>query len=322
MAELAAKAVTVSRPIARPKGATREAIRRIKKHWQLYLILLVPIAHTLVFRYQPMYGAQIAFRDFVATQGITGSPWVGWKNFQMFFNSYQFWTLIRNTLTISLYSLAAGFPIPIILALALNEVRHTWFKKTVQMVTYAPHFISTVVMVGIIMQMLDPRLGLVNKFIQTLGGRPINFMGQAKMFQSIYVWSGIWQNMGYASIIYIAALSSIDPQLEEAAVIDGASRLQKIWYIDIPGIMPTAVILLILNAGQIMNVGFEKIYLMQNPLNMTTSDVISTYVYRVGLIQARYSFSAAVGLFNSVINMILLVAVNQIARKVGETSLW
>lgn len=306
----------------RPSPGQRDALRRIRRHWQLYLLLLLPIAHTLIFRYWPMYGAQIAFRDFNGVQGITGSPWVGLLHFQRFLSSFQFWRLLRNTLGISLYSLAAGFPIPIILAIALNEARNQAFRKTVQMVTYAPYFISTVVMVGIILQVLDSRLGLANKFIVAFGGSPMDYISRPEMFQSIYVFSGIWQHMGYSSIIYIAALSAIDPQLEEAAVIDGATRLQKIWYIDLPGIMPTAVILLILNVGQIMNVGFEKAYLMQNPLNMSTSDIISTYVYRMGLLRAQYSFSAAVGLFNSVINLILLVSVNQFAKKVGETSLW
>lgn len=311
-----------ARATAPPRIRYREALRRIKRHWQLYLVLLLPMAYLLVFRYWPMYGVQIAFRDFNAAEGIAGSPWVGFMHFERFFNSYRFWDLLRNTVGISFYSLLAGFPLPIILAIAVNEARRYYFKKTVQMVTYAPHFISTVVMVGIILQFLDPRIGLINKAIAALGGTPTNYIGKADLFQSIYVWSGVWQGMGYASIIYIAALSSIDPQLEEAAVIDGASRLQKIWYIDLPGILPTAVILLILNVGQIMNVGFEKIYLMQNPLNLTTSEVISTYVYKVGLLRAQYSFSAAVGLFNSVIDLILLVVVNQIARRVGETSLW
>jgi putative aldouronate transport system permease protein len=300
----------------------RIAFHRIRRHWQLYLVLLIPVAWTLIFRYWPMYGVQIAFRDYNPVAGFAGSEWVGLVHFQRFFNSYQFWELLRNTVGISVYSLAAGFPLPIVLAIAINEARRKWFKQTVQMVTYAPHFISTVVMVGIILQFLDPRLGLIAKFVTAAGGTPQNYMGQAGLFQSIYVWSGVWQGMGYASIIYIAALSSIDPQLEEAAVIDGASRLQKIWYIDLPGIAPTAIILLILNVGQIMNVGFEKIYLMQNPLNLTTSEVISTYVYKVGLLRAQYSFSAAVGFFNSLIDLVLLVVVNQIARRVGETSLW
>ncbi|HEY8362826.1 MAG TPA: ABC transporter permease subunit [Tissierellaceae bacterium] len=299
-----------------------DMLKKVKRHWQLYFVILLPLVYIIVFHYIPMYGVQIAFKNYVPTKGIFGSPWVGFKHFETFFKSYQFWRLIKNTVGISFYSLIAGFPVPIILALSLNAVRNQKFKKVVQMTTYAPHFISTVVMVSIIMQLLSPRTGLVNKLLGLVGIGPIDFMGEAKYFKSIYVWSGIWQSMGFNSIIYIAALASIDPSLHEAAIVDGASQLQRIWYIDIPGIMPTATIMLILSMGQIMNVGFEKIYLMQNPLNMSTSDVISTYVYRLGLVNAQYSFSAAVGLFNSVVNLILLVSVNQFARKFGETSLW
>ena len=316
-----AKAIPLSRSVAR-KTRTHEAWRQIKRHWQLYLVISLPLVWLGIFRYAPMYGIQIAFRDFIAVEGITGSPWVGLKHFERFFGSHQFGRLLSNTIGINLYSLAVGFPIPIILAIALNEVRNQFFKKTVQMVTYAPHFISTVVLVGILFQVLDPRIGLLSKLLSLMGIEPLNVIAKPEWFKTLYVLSGIWQNAGYSSIIYIAALSSIDPQLEEAAIIDGASRLQKIWYIDLPGILPTAVILLILNTGQIMNVGFEKIYLMQNSLNMSRSDVISTYVYRIGLIRAQYSFSTAVGLFNSVVNLILLVTINQIARRLGETSLW
>ena len=316
-----AQATALPRSVAR-KTRTREAWRQIRRHWQLYMVILLPLIWLGIFRYAPMYGVQIAFRDFIAVEGITGSPWVGFKHFERFFGSHQFSRLLQNTIGINLYSLAAGFPIPIILAIAINEVRATSFKKTVQMVTYAPHFISTVVLVGILFQILDPRIGLLNKLLSLSNVAPINVMAQPEWFKTLYVFSGVWQNMGYSSIIYIAALSSIDPQLEEAAVIDGASRLQKIWHIDLPGILPTAVILLILNTGQIMNVGFEKIYLMQNSLNMSRSDVISTYVYRIGLVRAQYSFAAAVGLFNSVVNLILLITINQIARRLGETSLW
>jgi len=298
------------------------ARKQIIRHWQLYLVILLPLIYIIVFHYGPMYGVQIAFKDFIPTEGIWGSPWVGFKHFERFFSSHQFWRLIKNTLGISIYSLVAGFPIPIILALSLNEVKNMAFKKTVQMVTYAPHFISMVVMVAVVLQMLDPKVGIVNRLIVALGGKAINFIGIPELFKTIYVFSGIWQSMGYSSIVYIAALSSIDPQLEEAAIIDGATRIQKIWHVDIPGIMPTAVILLILNMGRIMSVGFEKIYLMQNSLNMPASDVISTYVYKIGLQSAQYSFASAVGLFNSVINTLLIIIVNQIAKKFSETSLW
>jgi putative aldouronate transport system permease protein len=296
--------------------------QRILRHWQLYLVFLLPLAYIIIFRYLPMYGAQIAFKDFAAIKGVWGSPWVGLKHFANFIKSPYFGRLIGNTLGISTYYLIVGFPIPIILALSLNEVRSKSFKKAVQMVTYAPYFISTVVLVSLVMQVLSPQFGIVNNLIKALGGRPINFMGSPKLIKSIYVWSGVWQYTGYSSIIYIAALAGIDPALHEAAIVDGASKLQRIIHVDIPGIMPTVTILLILQVGQLMSVGFEKIFLMQNPLNMSTADVISTYVYRIGLTGGQFSFSTAVGLFNSTVNLVLLLVVNRIARKIGDTSLW
>lgn len=299
-----------------------KAKKRIMRHWQLYIILLIPVVLVAIFSYGPMYGLQIAFKDYIPSYGIEGSQWVGFKHFANFINSHQFSRLIGNTITISLYSLIAGFPIPIILALALNECTSVKFKKTVQMITYAPYFISTVVMVGIILLILSPSSGILNQFIQLFGGKPIDFMAKPEWFKSIYVWSGVWQGMGYSSIIYIAALAGIDPTLHEAAIVDGASRWQRIWHVNIPGILPTVTILLIMNFGSIMSVGYEKILLMQNSLNMSKSDVISTFVYRMGLESAQYSFSAAVGLFNSVINFILLAIVNMVAKKLGETSLW
>ncbi|MGL6173410.1 MAG: ABC transporter permease [Cellulosilyticaceae bacterium] len=296
--------------------------KRVKRHWQLYLILLVPVLLVAIFAYGPMYGVQIAFKNYIPSKGITGSEWVGMKHFISFVNSHQFSRLLINTITISFYSLVAGFPIPILLALALNECASTKFKKTIQMITYAPHFISTVVMVGIILLMLSPTGGLFNQILGLFGIESVDFMGKPEWFKSIYVWSGVWQGMGYSSIIYIAALAGIDPTLHEAAIVDGASRFQRIIHVNIPGILPTVTILLIMNFGSIMSVGHEKILLMQNPLNMAKSDVISTFVYRMGLVSAQHSFSAAVGLFNSVINFILLVIVNSIAKKIGETSLW
>jgi putative aldouronate transport system permease protein len=269
-----------------------------------------------------MFGVQIAFKEFRARDGIWGSPWIGLTHFKTFFNSYQFRRVLTNTLGISLYGLIAGFPIPIILAILVNESAHRRFKKAVQLITFAPHFISTVVMTNMILMFISVYGGPVNNLIAALGGSRIDFIARPEYFKSLFVWSGIWQGMGYSSVIYIAALSAIDPALYEAATIDGASKFQKILYIDLPGIAPTIVILLILNCGSIMNVGYEKILLMQNNLNMSASDVISTYVYRMGLENAQYSFSAAVGLFNSVVNAVLLVLVNQAARKVGETSLW
>ncbi|NSW91848.1 MAG: sugar ABC transporter permease [Firmicutes bacterium] len=296
--------------------------KKILPNWELYLFIIPSLIYFIVFHYAPMYGVQIAFKDFIASKGIWGSPWVGFEHFQRFFNSYYFWMLIKNTVGINLYSLAVGFPVPIILALMLNEAKDDLFKRTVQTVTYAPHFISTVVMVGMIIAFLSPSTGIVNKLIKALGGEPIAFMQEPQWFKTIYVFSGVWQDAGWGSIIYLAALAGIDPQLHEAAIMDGATRIQRIWHINIPGILPTVVILLILRTGSIMNIGFEKVFLMQNPLNMDTSDVISTYVYRSGLIQSQYSFSAAVGLFNSIINFDLLVLINSIARRVSETSLW
>lgn len=294
----------------------------ILRHWQYYLVFLLPLAFVIIFHYVPMAGIILAFKKYNIRLGILRSPWAGLRYFEQFFSSPRFFELLKNTLGVSVYSLVAGFPIPIILALALNETMSLRFKKAVQMVTYAPHFISTVVMVGMLMTFLDPRIGFVNVIIRSLGGLEINFMGRASLFKTLYVTSGIWQHTGYSAIIYIAALTSIDPNLYEAAYIDGASRFQRMIKIDIPGIMPTIVILLILNIGRLMSVGFEKIYLMQNDLNISTSEVFATYVYKVGLLGAQFSFATAVGLFNSVVNLILIVSVNQIAKRVGETSLW
>ena len=297
-------------------------IRKMKKSWQLYVIIALPVLILLVFSYGPMYGLQIAFKDFVPTKGIVGSQWVGMKHFKAFVSSYQFKRLIKNTLTISLYSLIANFPAAIILAVAVNECKCKWYKKTVQMITYAPHFISTVVMAGIVLMVLSPYSGAINNIIEAFGGKRIDFMAKPNYFKHIYVWSGVWQTMGFNSIIYISALAGIDPTLHEAAVVDGATRWQRIWNVDLPGIAPTIITMLILNCGKIMTVGYEKILLLQNSVNISSSDVISTYVYRVGLENAQYSFSTAVGLFNSVINLILLVAVNKSAKRVSETSLW
>jgi putative aldouronate transport system permease protein len=303
-------------------AAVKFSFRRLRRCWQLYLIMLVPLLVIIIFSYGPMFGVQIAFKNFQARNGIWGSPWVGFIHFENLFRSYQFKRILTNTLGISLYSILAGFPVPIILAILVNESSHGTFKKAVQLISFAPHFISIVVMTNMILMFLSVYGGLVNNFIVFLGGSRVDFIAKPEYFKSIYVWSGIWQNMGYNSVIYIAALTAIDPALYEAATIDGANKFQKILFIDLPGIAPTIIILLILNCGHIMNVGYEKILLMQNSLNMSASDVISTYVYRMGLEQAQYSFSAAVGLFNSVINTLLLVLVNQAARKLGETSLW
>ena len=292
------------------------------KNYQLYLLALPALLYLLIFVYIPMYGIQIAFKDFIAVKGIWGSPWVGFKHFERFFDSYQFWRLMKNTLGLSFYQLAAGFPIPIVFALMLNQARNERFKKIVQTVTYAPHFIAIVVLTGMIYVFLSPRNGIVNQMLSVIGTSPIYFMGQPEWYQTIYVFSGVWQNTGWDAIIYLAALSSIDQQLYEAAKVDGARKWHLIKHIDIPCLAPTVVILLILSLGNIMSVGFDKAYLMQNSLNISVADVISTYTYKVGLINAQYSYSTAIGLFNTVINFILLLVVNTVARKTSETSLF
>lgn len=311
--------------------STRQALRlwhRVRQdlqvHWQLYAMVLLPTAYVILFAYVPMYGAQIAFRDFKAKYGILGSPWVGMKYVLKFLNSYQFPTLMKNTLVLSIYGLLASFPIPILLALSLNTVKDGFYKKSVQMITYAPYFISTVVMVSIVVQMCDIRYGIINTFLKFLGQEPIMFMGRADIFPHLYVWSGVWQSMGWGSIIYLSALSSIDPGLHEAAMIDGASRLKRIWHIDLPGIRSTIIMMFLLNLGNLLNIGYEKVYLMQNSMNIETAEVISTYVYKVGMTSGlpNYSYSTAIGLFNSIINFVLIIVFNTISRKSGEASLW
>ena len=297
-------------------------LRGILQNWQLYTFLIPALIWVIMFRYSPMYGVQIAFRDYSAARGIWGSNWVGLRHFIRFFNSYYFFELIRNTAVISLYNLLLTFPLPILVALTINEVKNGPFKKIVQTASYAPYFISTVVMCSIILIFLNPTTGIINRLIMVFGNEAVDFMSKAAWFPTVYVLSNVWQGTGWGSIIYLASLSGVDEQLHEAAMIDGATKLQRIRNINIPHIVPTMIILLILNSGSILSVGHEKVYLLQNALNTDTSEVISTYVYKSGLINAQYSFSSAVGLFNSIINLIVLVIVNTIARKVGEDSLW
>ncbi|MFC0335751.1 ABC transporter permease [Paenibacillus sepulcri] len=299
-----------------------DARRSFRRHWQFYLLIIPPVLFFIIFKYVPMLNAVIAFKDYSIVKGIWGSPWAGFKHFRLFFDNPVFWVLIRNTLIISLYHLVVAFPIPILLALGLNEIRSGFFKRAVQLVTYAPYFISTVVMVSIIMLLTSPRLGILNILMQNMGMEPVNFLGDPGIFRSVYVWSDVWQTAGYSAVIYMAALAGVDPALYEAARVDGASRMQKILHIDIPGLLPAAVIILILSVGNIMAIGFEKIYLLQNPLNTSTSEIIATYVYKIGLLNANFSFATAVGLFNSVINLILLVLVNALARRISNNSLW
>ncbi|MCC3371463.1 ABC transporter permease subunit [Cohnella sp. REN36] len=312
------------RPKAAPprRGLARAAGKSFRKHWQLYLVLLPPLLFFLLFKYYPMLNAVLAFKDYNVIKGIWGSPWVGLKNFKLFFDNPIFWSLLKNTLLLSGYLLLAGFPVPILLALMLNEVRGGRFKRIVQLVSFAPYFISTVVMVSIIMLFLAPRLGFANLALNALGMESVNFLGEPGYFRSIYVWSDIWQTAGYTAVIYLAALAGIDPTLYEAAKVDGASRFQKIRHVDLPGIMPTIVIVLILNVGNVMALGFEKVYLLQNPLNIVNSEIIATYVYSIGLLNANYSFATAVGLFNSFVNLILLVLVNSLAKRFSSSSIW
>lgn len=303
-------------------SARRKRWSKILRNWQLYILITPALLSILIFHYVPMYGIQIAFKNFIPVNGILGSPWVGVDHFVRFFHSYYFWDLLWNTLGISLYGLAVGFPLPIILALAFNEVKDGFFRRTVQTVTYAPHFISVVVMAGMIITFLTPSTGLIVNMLEGLGIDPPDFLTDPRWFKTVYVLSDVWQGTGWGTIIYLAALTVVDPGLHEAAILDGASRMQRIRHINIPAILPTITILMILNMGSLLSVGFEKILLLQNPLNMESSDVISTFVYRSGLLNAQYSFSTAVGLFNSVINAILLVTVNQFVRRISENSLW
>lgn len=305
----------------------KKSIRsRILRDRQLYLFLLIPLIYVIIFEYIPMGGIVIAFEDFKVRDGIFGSEWVGLKHFIKFVNSYEFVRLIRNTVVLSLYTIIASFPIPIIFALAMNSLRGKVFKKTVQTVVNLPHFISVTVLVSIVMNLLNNRTGLYGLLVEQLtGSYPSDLFGSPEAFRHLYVWSGIWQGFGWGSIIYTAALSNVDPEYHEAAQLDGASRLQRIIHIDLPCIMPTIIINLIMKFGHVMSVGFEKVYLMQNSLNLETSRVISTYVYSVGLASSGHSdlsYAAAIGLFNSIINLVLLMIVNKIAKKVSDTSLW
>lgn len=302
----------------------RRLWRRIVNHWEFYLLLVPMFIVIFVFKYVPMYGVQIAFKDFKASLGIMGSPWVDplFKHFTKFFSSYNFNRLVVNTFLLSFETLIFTFPLPIILALMLNQVPNKRFQRTVQTVVYAPHFISVMVLAGMLHIFLSPYGGLINLIINLTGHESIYFLGDAKWFRAIYIISGIWQDTGWGTIIYLATLSGVNLELYEAATMDGANKLQRIWHIDIPALLPTINILFIMNFGSLMSVGFEKAYLLQTDLNKGASDIIATYVYEQGVLKTQYSFSTAVGLFNTIINIILLVTVNQISKRVGETSLW
>lgn len=290
--------------------------------WQFWAIILIPLIIIMVFNYLPMLGIVIAFKDYSPRKGIMGSDWVGLKYIMQFLTSPSSVKVIRNTFILGFYQLVFTFPIPIILAIALNECRRVRFKKFVQMITYAPYFISTVILVGILMQVTDMRTGIMNRIIGIFGIAPINFFGYKDMFRGLFVGSGIWQTMGYSAVIYIASLAGVSPELKEAAICDGASRMQRIRHVDIPAIFPTIVTMFIFNCGNIINIGFEKVYLMQNSVNLPKSELIATFVYKVGLSNGNYSFATAAGLFNSVVSFVLLVFVNQISKKLTDTSLF
>ncbi len=314
---------TVTRP-GRKKSLFARFSHAVYKYWPYYMMLLPAIAYFVIFCYGPMYGVQIAFKDFKIKRGFGGSPWADplFKYFYQFFESYYAWNIVRNTLVLSIYGLVAGFPVPAILALSMDEMRRQRTKKVVQTITYAPNFISTVVICGMILSFTNQTTGIINNMIVALGGEPVAFMYKEGLFPHIYVWTGIWQSMGWSSVIYFAALSGIDPQLLEASTLDGASRWQKILHVKIPAILPIIVIQLILSAGSLLNVGYEKVYLLQNSLNLNTSEVISTYVYKRGMVDAQYSFSTAVGLAQSLVSFVMVFLVNAIAGRLSETSLW
>lgn len=296
-------------------------MRILKRNWVCYLFILPMLIYVIIFNYIPMYGIKLAFKDYRVADGIWGSAWVGLKHFKTFFESYQFKDLLWNTLSLSLYSLIAGFPMPIIFALLLNYITNVKLKKVVQMVTYAPHFISTVVYCGMILIFLSSD-GVINQLLKLIGIDSVAFLTNPSNFRHIYVWSGVLQNIGWGSIMYISVLTSVDPTLHEAATVDGATRFQRLLHIDLPAIVPTMVIMLIMRAGEIMDLGFEKAFLLQNNINLDYSEIIATYVYRIGIQGGQFSYSSAIGLFNNVINMVLLVVVNKIAKKVSDVSLW
>lgn len=314
----AAGGARLSRSGTRPRRLWPAITRR----WQLYLLVSLPLAYFVMFKYVPMVNAVIAFKDYNVVDGLWASEWVGFEHFERFFSNPAFGTVVSNTFLLSLYATLASFPIPIVLALALNEVRSRFFKRSVQMVTYAPYFISTVVVVSMAILILSPRIGLASDVLGFFGVPPTDYLAQPDFFRHVYVWSEVWQTAGYSAVIYLAALAGVDPALYEAAKVDGANRLQKIWHVDLPSIMPTIIVVLILSVGSIMAIGFEKAFLLQNPLNLSQSEIIATYVYKLGIQNADFSLATAVGLFNSVVNLLLLVGVNVVSKRVTGNGLW
>ncbi|NLG24167.1 MAG: sugar ABC transporter permease [Clostridiales bacterium] len=309
--------LTRTKPASAPRSRPR-----IRGNIDLLLFCLPGLVITFVYHYVPIYGVQIAFRKFNARRGITGSAWVGMQNFTRFFQSADALQIIVNTLALSLYSLIAGFPIAILLALMLNSFRHRRYRRVIQAVTYAPYFISVVVMCGMIILFLSPRVGVINMAIKSLGYEPINFMGKSTYWRHIYVWTGVWQSMGWNSVIYFAALSSVSPEYHEAAIVDGATKFQRVLHIDLPSLRPQIIMLLILNMGSFLNIGFEKAFALQNDLNRGVSQIISTYVYQVGITHADISFSSAIGLMNSAVNAVLMLGTNLVVSRLSEDSLW
>ena len=298
--------------------------RSILRYWQLYILLIPVIANFIIFHYVPMTGIQIAFKDFTLNEGIWGSKWIGFDHFERFFGAYNFWTILGNTLILSLLSLAFSFPLSICLALMLNEIRQKRLNSTLQTIFFAPHFVSTVVVVGMMQAFLSPSTGIVNILLKNLGivEEGIYFTRLEEWFRPMYIISGIWQNMGWSAAIYISALTAIDPALYEAASIDGASKWQQLWRITLPSIWPTIIIQLILKVGHIMSVGYEKVLLMQESTNLNVSQIISTFVYAKGIGAQQYDYATAVGLFNAVVNLIVLLLVNRLAKKRSEVSLF
>ncbi len=302
---------------------TKSLKKDILRNWDLYLLMLIPLALLLIFNYYPMLGLQIAFKKFTSSGGIWGSPWVGMANFTKLFNTPKIWTLIKNTFSISLYQLLVEPVFTMAFALLMNAIFTKGYKKTVQMITYMPHFISTVVMVGVLTQILNPSIGLYGKFCELIGIKAVDILAKPAAFNHLFVWSLIWQNVGWNTIIYIAALSSVDPGLYEAAAIDGANRFKQLIHIDLAVVLPTFIILLIIKVGAMMSVGYERVLLMQNPLNLRASEIITTYSYKVALVSSSdYSYGTAIGLFNSVVNLILITVVNKASKKITNSSLW
>lgn len=307
-------------------AASRKKLRPVKafvRDWQLWVMILPAALYILIFCYGPMYGLQLAFRDYDFSKGLTGGDWAGMKYFMQYFESPMFFPTIRNTFVIAFFSLICGFPIPILLAIAINAVKGTRWKRTVQTVVYLPYFISTVVLVAMLQILLSPTTGVLSGALRTIGliGESTNLLGDPSAFVPVYVLSGIWQSAGWNSIIFIAALAAVDGQLYDAAKVDGANRWQQVWHVELPAILPTIIILLIMNMGGILSVGFEKTFLMQNALNKGVSEVISTYVYNVGLKSSQFSFGSAVGLFNTVVNFVFLILANQISKRIANISL-